>query len=316
MEFVAPDTRHAPRCGVVVLARSDPRLLHATLRSIEHLARSPDRLSVVLPPGREHVFSDAVKPGAAVPIQTVTGRLDRSALEQGLVSLAAEVDIALLVPEGVVLDPDYLDRLADKAVRWDDLVGEIDVVGRAVKLPVDAPLPALEELRGRTEWAVLPTLRKLLRARSAMASMLWVRVAACGNIRFVQLPEFCDFIAFALYLDRLRYRGRTALIFSRQASHLRLLPERRTGYDVGYALFSRLRQIAAYDDQRNLAPGRDSYLRERVEMMRLLGEQALQLVVSPRSKRHVATFLQGMWAARHAAKIQQQKLRREIRELG
>ena len=64
------------------------------------------------------------------------------------------------------------------------------------------------------------------------------------------------------------------------------------------------------------APRHRSYLDERIEMARLLAEQALQLLLSPLNKRHVSTFLQGMWAARRHAKIQERKMRREIRELG
>ncbi len=304
-----------PRCGIVVLARSDRRLLQVTLRALGELTRVPDRVAVVIPPGREHVFAEPA-PVAAIPVLTIRGRIDRSALEQGFAAIAAEVDVVLLVPEGVILAPDYLDVLADKAARWDDLVGEIDVVADAIKLPVDAVLPGLADLRRSSEAAVLPFLRRHLRARTAMASMLWVRVAAAGGVKFIRLPEFCDYIAFALFLDRLRRRGRTRLSFTGRARHIRLMPERRTGFDVGYALFSRLRDVAAYDEQRNLAPVHASYLDERLEMVRLLGEQALQLVVSPRSKRHVATFLQGLWAARRAARERQQKLRREIRDLG
>jgi hypothetical protein len=316
MERAADDGERRLRYGLVILAKADPRLLRATLRSVGELTRPPDRLSVVMPAGRHHVFADAVSAAAPAPVQTVSCRIDRSALEQGFGSLAAEVDIVLFVPEGVILASDYLDVLADKAARWDDLVGEIDMVSDAVKCPVGAALPDLAALRRSTEWAALPVLRRFLRARSAMAVILWLRVAACGGIKFVQLPEFCDFIACALFLDWLRWRGRTGLLFTRRARHIRLMPERRTGFDVGYVLFSKLGHIAAFDERRNLAAGRESYLREDLEMARLLGEQALQLVMSPRSKRHVATFLQGMWAARRAARMQQQKSRREIRELG
>lgn len=316
MQRLAPEIGRTLRCGLVVLARSDPRLLQVTLRSVDQLTRPPDRVTVVVPAGRDHVFANPANASAHVPVRTVRCRADRPALEQGVGSIAAEVDIILFVPEGVILDADYLDVLADKAGRWDDLVGEIDVVGGAIKLPVGAPVPDIADLRRSTEWTTRPILRRFLRARSAMASMLWFRVAACGSIPFVQLPEFCDFIAFALFLDRLRSRGRTNLLFGRHARQIRLMPERRNGFDAGYALFSKLGHIAAYDDRRNLGAGHESYLRERLEMSRLLGEQALQFVMSPRSKRHVATFLQGMWAARRAAKIQQQKIRREIRELG
>jgi hypothetical protein len=313
----SPPASQALRCGLVVLTRADPRLLAATLDSIDQLARAPDRISVLVPAGREHVFADVIANASqAVPVRMVKSRADGSALDQGFGSIAAEVDIVLFVPEGVILEAGYLDSLVDKAGRWDDLVGEIDVAARAIKRPVDAPVPALEVLRRQAEWAYLPILRQWLRARSAMACLMWVRVAACGNIKFVQLPEFCDFIALALFLDRLRSRGRTALLFSGQARHVRLLPERRTGFDVGYALFSHLGHVADYDDQRDVAPGHPSYLNQRLEMARLLSEQALQCIVSPRSKRHVTTFLRGMWAARRDARIQSRRIRREIRELG
>jgi len=304
------------RCGIVVLARSDPRLLELTLRSLEGLARHPDLVAVVVPPGRNHVFTDLASFAPSVPIRTIQGWNDWSALEQGLGSIATDIDIVMFAPEGIILDSDYLDILTEKASRWDDLVGEIDVVNRAIKLSVDAPVPALPDLRRADEWFLLPTLRRWWRARVVMPSILWVRVAACGSIKFVQLPEICDFIVCALFLDRLRCRGRTALLFSGRAHHLRLMPERRTGFEVGYALFSRLNQVAAYDDLRRLVPRRDSYLNERTERTRLLGEQALQFVLSPRNKRHVTNFLRGMWAARRNTKLQEQKLRREIRNLG
>lgn len=307
----------AARCGLVVLSRSDPRLLRATLQSIDRLTPAPDLVAVVVPAGRDHVFSDVIARSTPVAsVRTVRSRADRSALDQGFGAIAAEVDVVLFVPEGVVLDPDYLAILAGKVGRWDDLIGEINVVSGAIKLAVDAQIPDADDLRRRTEWAGLGILRQWLRARSAMASLLWVRVAACGGVKFVHLPEFCDFIALALFLDRLRCRGRTALGFAAHARHIRLLPERRNGFDVGYALFNRLGNVAAYDDRRTVSPGHPSYLSERLEMARLLGEQALQLAVSPRSKRHVATFLQGMWAARRDAKLQDRKIRREIRELG
>ena len=283
--------------------------------SIGQLTRPADQISVVVPADREYVFSEMIASAArTLPIRTVRCRVD-AALDQGFVATAGEVDVVLFVPEGVILDPDYLAILSDKVRSWDDLVGEIDIVHRAIKLPIDAPIPSLEDLRRRIESGAVASLRKLLRARSAMASLLWVRVAACGNIQFVHMPTFCGFIGFALFLDRLRCRGRTAMLFTDHARHIRLLPERRMGFDVGYALFSRLLHIASYDDQHASSPRRPSYLVERLEMARLLGEQALQLVVSPRSKRYVVAFLQGMWAARRDSRVQDRRLRREIREL-
>ena len=47
---------NTPTVGFVVSGRSNPRLLRATLRSIELMTERPDLVLVVVPKGREHAF--------------------------------------------------------------------------------------------------------------------------------------------------------------------------------------------------------------------------------------------------------------------
>jgi hypothetical protein len=300
----------APRIGMVVLARSDPQLVGATLQSVAHLRDRPEVVSVLVPRPRAHLFEGLAEPSEGISLVRNDGPED-SALAFGFNAMAPQVDIVLLVPEGIVFEPGYLGRVRDTALRWQDVVGRIDLVTRIDKMTIDAATGART---GRRDWPWLPRLRRWLRARSMLACVFWVRVAACGNIKFRALPEFCDFLAFALFLDALRPRGRTAALFPDDVRQLRFVPERRTGFDIGYALYSKLGQLAQPDDATTPSVRR-SYLRPRLELWRLIGEQGLQVVVSPHSKRHVLTFIKGMLAARRAMKATRQAVRRDIRDL-
>jgi hypothetical protein len=295
---------------MVVLARSDPQVVSATLRSLERLRDRPERVGILVARAREHLFAHLAEQGAGLIRHDGP---DDSALAAGFNSMAPHVDIVVLVPEGVVFNPDYFERVRDKATRWQDVVGQIDLVTRIDKMTID---PASGARTGGRDWPWLPPLRRLLRARSMLACVFWARVAACSNIKFRPLPEFCDFIAFALFLDALRTRGRTAVAFPDTLRHLKFVPERRTGFDTGYALYSKLAQFQqSAEPPPPAARARGSYLEPRSELRRLIGEQGLQVVVSPHSKRYVLTFIKGMLAARRAMKATRQAVRRDIRDL-
>ncbi len=49
----------------------------------------------------------------------------------GFRAVASDADIVMFVPEGVVLAPGYLAAVRATAERWQDVVGEIDVVHAA-----------------------------------------------------------------------------------------------------------------------------------------------------------------------------------------
>lgn len=297
-----------PRIGVVVLARLDPQLVGATLQSLDQSHDRPDLVRVLVPRAREYLFAG---PGAHADGLLVNDGPEDAALGVAFYAVAPQSDIVILVPEGVIFEPDYVARVRDTAARWQDVVGRIDLATRIDKMTID---PATGARTGRREGPWLPLLRRWLRARTMLAAVLWVRVAACGSVKFRALPESCDFLAYALFLDALRPRGRTAVAFPDDLRQLRFVPERRTGYDLGYTLYSKLAQLAQPTEPAVRTPG-PSYLRPRRELSRLVGEQGLQVVVFPNSKRHVLTFIKGMLAARRAAKAVRQAVRRDIRDL-
>lgn len=310
-------TQESLRYGVIVLARRDPRLARATLASLRALARAPDRIVVVLPASREHLFADfSAVEGQAPPDRIVVG--DDEALSAGIGALAPHADVALVVPQGIVFERDYLNVLGDEIERFEDAVGGMDLVHRVVKIDTETEGDRTElDAQSRPhEWPILPALRALLAARSLMGTVFWVRTSVLGQIKFAPTADSGEAIAFALALDQLRARGRTGLRFTGHARHLRLIPERRNGFDAGYQLYRRLCQVAetqrAASSLRGTVP---THLDPRVERPRLLITQALRALASPSNRHHAATFLQGAIAARREARSTDRAVQRELREM-
>ncbi len=309
-------TSGGSRYGIVVLARSDKRLLDATLESIARLRQGPDAIMVVVHAMREHLFAGtASHPAIAHPIRVVSaGGFDALPLSDGFRAIAPEADIALFVPEGVVLDPGYLAAVRSTAERWQDVVGELDLIFGAV----DAEHLAERAAAGigrPPEPAWSP--RRLLRARTLCANTLWVRVEACGNLKSATLPQFSEYLAFASLLDQLRRRGRTRIVASNAALQVRLGSERRSGFEAGRELYGALSRIGELRDRSDVAFAQtQSYLEPRAEKIRLFGEQLLRYVRSPETRAHVGSFIKGMWAARREATASRDRIRDDIRKLG
>src|SRR5260370_5668398 len=113
-----------------------------------------------------------------------------------------------------------------------------------------------------------------------MPCILSMRTATCGKLRFVTFSAFCDWMSYALFLDELRPRGRTAVKMARHARELRFSAERRNGFDFGYAIYDRLARINDYAAR--VGSQQLSYLNPRTEKRKLFSEQALQYFLSPR----------------------------------
>jgi hypothetical protein len=310
-------TQESARYGVIILARLDPRLTRATLASLRACAHAPDHIVVVIPAAREHLFADlAAGEGGAPPDRVIAG--EDEALSAGISALAPHADIALLVPEGIVFEPDYVGGLRDEIECFEDLVGGIDLVHRVAKIDTEtegdrAELDARDVPR---EWPIVSTLRGLLAARSLLGAVLWVRMAALGQIKFAPLTDGGEVIAFALALDQLRARGRTGIRFTRRACHLRLVPERRSGHEAGHQLYRKLGQVAEAQRAASALRGaKPTHLDPRIEQLRLFLTQALRALVSPANRHHATTFLQGALAARREARSIDRTVKRELRDM-
>lgn len=302
-----------PTIGLIVVGRGDPRLADATLASLRHWRSPPDRVVLAVPKGREHAFA-AIAASAAV---TLVATAEADLLAAGLAALADHVELVVAAPEGVVFEPSWLDAMRDRAMLFEDLVGGIDLVHRAVKITPegDAPLPEPQHDAPVAERWLLPGLRRLVRARSLMGALLWARVAVLPQIRLATAGEGGDAIAFVLALDQLARRGRTEMGFTRHARHLRLLPERRTGFDAGYGLYRRLEQVAEARRAAAVGAPAASHLDLRVERLRLLAEQAVRALVGRAGKHNAATFLKGALAARRDGLAVRRTVLRDLREL-
>jgi hypothetical protein len=300
--------------GIVISARADRRLLYASLQSIERLANLPSLVVVVLPRGRDHLFDHREFAGSRLPIHVLTSEgPDGLWLTVGFRVLAPAVDLAIFANEGTIFEGDYVQQVRRRYADWEDLVGMVEIVSHVVKVGPGAALSDINVLSQMREGAFHSVLRQWLRARSLMPTILSLRVAACGKLKFVTFSAFCDWMSYALFLDQLRRRGRTTVESTKYAWELRLSPERRSGFDFGYAIYDRLTRISDYADQP--ASPRPIHLNPRVEKIKLFAEQALQYVLSPRSKGHIVTVLQGMLTARRDFKARTRTIRREIREL-
>jgi hypothetical protein len=73
----------------------------------------------------------------------------------------------------------------ETAERWQDMVGELDVVHRVVD---DARLAQNFSETAKRETQPGSGLMLSLRARTLCANVLWVRVAACGNLKLCGRP--------------------------------------------------------------------------------------------------------------------------------
>ncbi len=303
------------RYGIVALARSDKRLLDATLRSIERLRDGPDTIVLAVHALRQHLFADAASdPAFERPIRVVdSDGFDALPLSDGFRAVASDVDVILFVPEGVVLDPDYLVAVRVAAERWEDMVGELDLIDRVVEAePVAASICG--DARARAE--TFGTLRRLLRARTLCAGTLWVRVAACGNLKFMAFPQNSEYLAFSSLLDQLRVRGRTRVGASGAAVRVRLGFERRSGFEDGRELYSALSRIGELRDRSDFAfAPAQSYLQPGAEKIRLFGEQFLRYLRSPATRAHVGSFIKGMWVARREASTSRHRIHEDIRKL-
>jgi hypothetical protein len=300
------------KIGIIISARSDSRLLRATLQSIEQLADSPGMVIVVLPQGREHLLDRREIANSQFPVRILVanGTVD-SWLTLGFGSLVPLVDIAVFASEGVLFDRDFVQRSRCRYADWEDLVGMIEIVADVIKVEPSGGSAGLA-VHSRTRDALFhPFLRRLLRARSLMPSVLTLRTAACGQLKFVTFSAFCDWMSYALFLNRLRPRGRTVVAIAESARERRFHAERRSGFESGYELYNRLSRIRDYVDE---LP-RKSYLNPNIEKMRLFAEQALQYLLSPRAKRHIVTVMKGMLAARRDIRMQARRIRAEIRDL-
>jgi hypothetical protein len=300
--------------GIVLSARSDRRLLRASLQSIERLSSPPDLVIVVLPRGREHLFDQGELAGSHLPVRVlVSEAADDSWLTVGFRELAPAVDVAIFASEGTIFETEYVQAIQDRYTTWQDIVGLLEIVPRVVKVPTGTDLSDIRVVSQMHEGALHTMLRRWLRARSLMPCILTLRMAACRQLRFTTFSAFCDWMSYTLFLNRLRPRGRTAVEFAERAHELHVSAERRSGFDFGYAIYDRLTRIGDYTDM-TTSP-RPSYLNPRVEKMKLFAEQTLQLFLSPRSKRHIVTVIQGMLAARRKSKATMRSVQREIRDL-
>jgi hypothetical protein len=301
------------RCGIVALARSDRRMMEATLQSIARLADGPEAVVLAVPKLRAHLFDDAPSDPSR-PIRVVTAdSADALPLADGFRALAPKVDVIVFVPEGVALGTSYLASIHESAQRWPDLVGEIGVIRRIVederlaRTVFDSPDRQIRPA-GNPRW---------LRPRTLFANLMWGRVEACGNLKFMAFPQSAEYLAFSSLLDQLRPRGRTRVVSCDTAVQVRPGPERRSGYEAGRELYGALSRIGEWRDRSDAAfAARSSYLDPRTEKIRLFGEQIMRYLATPAARAHIGSFIKGMWAARREAAASRHRIRDDIRNLG
>jgi hypothetical protein len=156
-----------------------------------------------------------------------------------------------------------------------------------------------------------------LRPRTLFANLMWVRVEACGNLKFMAFPQSAEYLAFSSLLDQLRSRGRTRVTACNTAVQVRPGPERRSGYEAGRELYGALSRIGEWRDRSDAAfAAGSSYLDPRAEKIRLFGEQIMRYLASPAARAHIGSFIKGMWAARREAATSRHRIRDDIRNLG
>src|SRR5262249_32712651 len=148
-------------------ARSDGRLLRATLDSIERIADPPGMVVVAVPQGREHLLDRRELARSPIPVHIVatSGPAD-SWLTLGLRSLAPVADIAIFVSEGTLLQRDFLQRARRNYADWEHLVGKLEVVADVVKVRPSAGSFDLGVEPGMRDGSLRSLVRRWLRARS------------------------------------------------------------------------------------------------------------------------------------------------------
>jgi len=298
--------------GIVISARSDWRLLHATLQSIARLASQPALVIVVLPRGREYLVDRPEFAGLQLPIRVLAAdALEDSWLAVGFRAMAPIVDLAIFLSEGTIVQRDCVKQVQCRYAAWEDLVGIVDVVADTIKVAPNTENSGLAAGSQMRNGLLHSLLRRRLRARSLMPAVLSVRLAASGNLRFVTFSTFCDWMSYAVCLDQLRARGRTVVGVAEQARELQVSTERRSAFEFGYVLYDRLSRIDDYIDR----PVEASYLNPRTEKVKLFVEQALQYLLSPDTRRHAMTTLKGMLKARRDTKMRERAIQRELRDL-
>jgi hypothetical protein len=302
----------ALRYGIVAMARADRRLAEATLQSLARLSDAPDAMAFIVPAVRKHQFADVASGPGAVPLRVVTSESDDALpLSDGFRAMAQTADVILFVPEGVVLAPDYLTRIRKSAERWQDMVGAIDVVDGVV----DHEGFTGSFAESAPAWSASAWLRSW-RPKTLAAHVLWVRVEACGGIKFMPFPQSCEYLAFSFLLDQLHNRGRIRVASSGAAVRVRAAPERRSGFTAGRELYGALSRIGEWRSSSDMGfADRARYLDPRSEKIALFGEQMLRYARSAATRAHVGSFIRGMWAARREATASRDRIRDDIRSL-
>ncbi|RAI40299.1 hypothetical protein [Rhodoplanes roseus] len=304
-----------PVFGLIVIGRGDPRLARATIAASRTWRHPPARVVLAVPKGREHVFANVAPPGQTV---STVAAAEPEMLAAAVASLAGEVDLVLATPEGVVLDPAWLAGLRDHVILYEDSIAGVDLVPAVVKIDTEAggasfDLAVADRPR---EPRLLSRLRGAIRARSLMGAVLWARIETLRQIKLATTGEGGDAVSFMLALDQLRERGRTTVRPTQHGCHVRLLPERRTGFDAGYGLYRRLEQLA--DARRSAAAvggPSTSHIDLDLERLRLMAEQMLRSVLGKAGRHNAATFLKGALAARRDALAVRRTVVRDLREL-
>ncbi|MDC7787155.1 hypothetical protein PQJ75_11110 [Rhodoplanes sp. TEM] len=310
MTRIAPGI--APRFGLIVIGRGDPRLAAATLAATRAWPYPPVRAVLAVPKGREHAFA-AVAASAAAAVVAVA---EPDLVAAAVAALAGDVDVVIAAPEGVVLDAAWLARLRDHVILFEDSIAGVDLVHQVVKIATDGAAADLAVADRPREPAVLSWLRGLIRARSLLGAVFWARVDTLRQVKLATAGEGGDAVTFLLALDQLRPRGRTTLGFTRHARHVTLLPERRTGFDAGYGLYRRLEQLAeARRAAAAVGAAAASHIDLRLERLRLMTEQTVRSLLGRAGRHNAATFLKGALAARRDALAVRRTMVRDLREL-
>ncbi|MFD2183549.1 hypothetical protein [Rhodoplanes azumiensis] len=301
-----------PTFGVIVIGRGDPRLAAATLAATRAWRHPPTRAVLAVPKGREHAFAAV----AAAASAGIVAAAESDLLADAVAVLAAEVDIVVATSEGVVLDAAWLAILRDHVILYADSIAGVDLVPRVVKIATEGTGADLAVADRPHEPSLVSWLRGVIRARSLLGAVFWGRTVTLRQIGLDTTGEGGDAVSFLLALDQLRRRGRTTVGVTRHARHARLLPERRTGFDVGYGLYRRLEQLAearrAAAAVGGVAP---SHLDLAVERLRLTVELALRSLLGTGGRHNAATFLNGVRAARRDALAVRRTVVRDLREL-
>jgi hypothetical protein len=285
-----------------------------TLQSIERFPIFPSSVVVVIPRGREHLLEHDKVTGSRLPIRVVSSEpSEDSWITTGFRVLAPAVDVLIFAAEGTIFENVYLDRVRSRFADWEDLVGLVEIVSELIEVGSAAELMNSDPAPARRDAGLHAFMRRWLRARSLMPTVLSLRAAASRGLNFAAGSQFFDWIAQALILDQLRARGRTAVEFGKDVRGWRFSVERRSGFEFGYAVYDRLARI--HECTSNFRSPGPTHLNPRIEKARLFSEQIVQYALSTSTKRHGITIVNGMLAARRDLKARAHRMRREIRDL-